>query len=102
MGRFLLPAGWWDRLWLFAVTVIVLIALKGQHDFSTHNCENLRGLAGIERTFIQQQQQQTKALLEHGVTFGIPRDQLPGLIAQSEKTQQAFLNAFDALSLSNC
>jgi hypothetical protein len=93
---------WLDRLWLFAVTIVVLIALKDQHTLSERNCQNLKALAGIERTFIQQQQQQTNDLLHSGFTFGIPKDQLGPLIAQSEKTQQAFLNAFDALTLSNC
>lgn len=97
-----LPANWYRDLWLVAITVIVLLALRDQHNFSLRNCKNLQGIAGIERTFIQQQQQQTKSLLEHGVTFGIPKKDLPGLIEQSEATQQAFLEAFDALSLTNC
>jgi len=67
-----------------------------------HNCANLKSLAGIERIFIERQQQQTQALLERGLTFGIPKEQLPALVKANEESQREFLEAFDALSLTNC
>jgi hypothetical protein len=96
-------------VWL-AILTLALAALgawlwttaEQTHRLAEHNCTNITGLAGIERTFIQQQQQQTTDLLKRGFTFGIPKDQLAPLVKATESSQAAFLTSFDALALTNC
>lgn len=66
------------------------------------NCVRSKALARIERSFIARQEAATTALLAHGITFGIPREQLPGLIAQNKATEARFLGALDALAVVSC
>lgn len=69
---------------------------------AVNNCRNIATLAKVERAFINRQEAQTQALLTSGVTFGIPKAQLPKLIDASRKSQALFLRDLDALTLSSC
>lgn len=72
------------------------------HEVALSNCHNIATLAAIERGFINRQEKQTQALLEGGVTFGIPAARIPGLIAASERSQALFLGQLDALASRTC
>lgn len=96
-------------IWLAVLTVGLLGVAAGVYfnsvkgsSLSHRNCTNVSGIASITRDYIGAQQAQTTELLKRGVTFGIPKDQLPALVKASEASQTAYLAAFDALSLNNC
>lgn len=95
---------WLTILTILLVPLAILTFVNSSRTgrLAERNCGNVSALAGIERTFIQQQQQQTTNLLKSGVTFGIPKDQIGGLVKANEASQRAFLSAFDALALTNC
>jgi hypothetical protein len=78
---------------------------KRQHEtraLAVSNCQNNATLAKIERAFINRQESQSRALLESGVTFGIPPDKLPALIQASRDSQAIFLHELDTLAFHNC
>lgn len=81
----------------FASAVIGALAFGKGATAISRNCHSIVKLARIERVFVDEQQQQTAELLKHGITFGVPRAQLPLLIAASQASQARFLAAFDAL-----
>jgi hypothetical protein len=94
--------------WLTLIAAAVLytapltLLLVKQADFSHRNCHSIHGLSLIERRFITRQEDQNQALLKSGITFGIPKDQLPGLIQKSQKSQASFLRELDALAANSC
>lgn len=69
---------------------------------SSKNCHTVAGLARIERSFILRQERQNVSLVTHGITFGIPKDQLPALLKQSRESQAAFLRDLDSLAANSC
>lgn len=71
-------------------------------EIARHNCQNIGTLANIERAFITRQEQQIQALLKSGVTFGIPKRQIPGLLKASRESQALFLVEHDALAAVTC
>lgn len=95
----------------FSIINTVLI-LKGQDENSkranetraiaVNNCRNIGTLAKVERAFITRQETQTQALLASGVTFGIPKEQLPKLLDASRKSQALFLAELDSLTVASC
>lgn len=74
----------------------------GNRKLTLSNCHAIGGLAAVERSFIERQEAQTVNLLKAGITFGIPADQLPGLIAASEHSQALFLKQLDAVAEQTC
>lgn len=66
------------------------------------NCVDITALAKINRGFVEGQAAQTNALLSKGFTFGIPKDQLPALIARNTMLQHQFLGELDELARNNC
>ena len=56
-----------------------------------HQRESISTLCHAERAFIQRQERQSQRLLSHGVTFGIPKAEIPILVQQSRESQERFL-----------
>jgi hypothetical protein len=48
-------------------------------------------LCHAERGFIERQESQSRQLIARGLTFGIPRSQIPALLKQSEESEHRFL-----------
>jgi hypothetical protein len=66
------------------------------------NCRSIGGLSAIEARFIDRQEAQTRALLAHGITFGIPKAALPLLLQQSRESQATFLRDLHDLAANSC
>lgn len=98
-----------DRVspWLAIAAVVVgyVIVHKQGHKISGvsgRNCTSITALAKIERRLVVAQAAQSKALIARGFTFGIPKGELPKLVAQGARTQATFLAELDELSRTNC
>jgi hypothetical protein len=65
-------------------------------------CHNQHKLAQIEHTLVRGMEAQGKELVKKGFTFGIPKQELPKLIKESNKRDKEFLAELDQLASSDC
>lgn len=75
---------------------------SSNHRLAVHNCDSIKQIARIEHRVVEGQAAQSKALLAKGFTFGIPKGELPKLVAQGQAIQRKFLAELDELGRTNC
>lgn len=65
-------------------------------------CDLGKRLAVINKKHVQRQDAQTQALLGKGVTFGIPKIELPRLLQESKENAYEDQSEYDAIAKANC
>lgn len=65
-------------------------------------CTFGKKLAELNKDFVKRQDAQTQGLLDKGITFGIPKAELPKLIAESKASSATQLREYDELAAINC